>query len=106
VINSPVSTFRRRLLCATILWLLFWPVFRYIQLGDITGPKAFFWITGVLNYPVTAALFAFIDGTLAKSKLNRWWVFLASAAIAAASVPLYYDRVGFPLGVFTDAWLF
>lgn len=89
-----------------MLWLLFWPVFRLIQFGDITGAKAFFWITGIMNYPAAVALYIAIDGLLADRKISRWWVFIISAAIAAASVPFYYDRIGFPLGVFVDAWLY
>jgi len=105
-IQTFVSTFWRRLLTATILWLLFWPLLRFVQLGDITGAQAFFWITGVMNYPVAAAIFIAVDGVLASHSLSRWWVFIISATIAAASVPFYYDRIGFQLGVFVDAWLF
>jgi len=104
--HNLVSTSLRRLLLATVLWVLFWPTLRFIQLGDITGPHAFFWITGIMNYPVTAVIFSFADGLLDRFKLNPWIVFLTSALIASATVPLYYQRVGGTFGVFVDAFLF
>lgn len=94
------------MLTATLLWLLFWPVLRFLQLGDISAAKAFFWITGVLNYPVAISIYATIDGCLANRNISRWRVFWTGAAIAAASVPLCHDRIGFQLEVFVDAWLF
>jgi len=39
-----------------VLWVLFWPIFWFIKIGDITGPKSWFWIIGEMNYVVAAAM--------------------------------------------------
>lgn len=96
----------RRFALATVLWWVFWPLFYLIKLGDISGPQAFHWLIGVMNYPVVILVFAFADTILSWLKLRLWLVFTLSAAVAALSVPFYFHRVGFALGVFADAWLF
>jgi len=60
----------------------------------------------MMNYPVTAVIFSFADGILGRFNLNPWLIFLGSALIASATVPLYYQRVGGTFGVFVDAFLF
>lgn len=101
-----VTTFWRRLLLATILWVVFWPILWFFRLGDITGHNTFFWLIGEMNYPGAVLVFILVDRVLTRFGLRAWMVFLGSAAVAALSVPFYYHRLGFPLGVFLDAYLF
>lgn len=106
MISKMLTTSWRRLGLATVLWFIFWPTLWLIKTGDITGPQAFHWITGAMNYPVAILVFAFADTIFMWFKLKPWLIFLLSAVVAALSVPFYYHRVGFTLGVFTDAFLF
>jgi len=87
-------------------WALAWPIVYFFKLGDITGPKAWFWIIGELNYPVAAAAYVLIDGLLASSGVKPWHVFIISVLVIAACMPIYYPRWGFALGVSLDARLF
>lgn len=100
------ATFWRRLLVATLLWIVFWPLLWLIKIGDITGPKAFFWIVWALNYPAALLVFMLLDSLLVKTAMRLWMVFVGSAAVAALTVPFYHQRVGFRLGVPLEAFLF
>lgn len=106
LINRLTMTPGRRWVTATVLWLIFWPLLSYIQIGEITGYKMFFWLVGAMNYPAALVIFLIVDGLLDQFELNHWIIFVISCAIAGASVPLYHFRVGFPLGVYLDAYLF
>ena len=77
-----------------------------IKRGDITGPQAWFWIIGELNYPVVAVAYVLLDTLLIQSRLKPWMVFIASVLIIAACMPYYYERYGFVLGVSLEARLF
>ena len=105
-LHATVSTPRRRFFLATVLWIIFWPALRFIQLGDITGPQAFFWITGMMNYLVAAPLFSIADGIFSRFLSKPWLIFLACAIATGLTVPLYHQRVGNTFGVFVDAFLF
>jgi len=74
-----------------------------IKLGDITGPKAWFWIIGELNYPVVAVAYILLDTLLERLRLKPWMVFASSTLIIAACMPFYYERYGFTLGVTIEA---
>ena len=101
-----VGSFWRRFLLATVIWALAWPIVYFFKLGDITGPKAWFWIIGELNYPIAAAAYVLIDSILSGIVRKSWLVFLLAVAIIAACMPFYYARYGFVLGVSLDARLF
>jgi len=101
-----VSTFWRRFVLATLVWVLAWPLVYFFKLGDITGPKAWFWIIGELNYPVVAAAYVLIDGLLVSSGVRPWKVFVVAVLVIAVCMPMYYARWGFSLGVSLDARLF
>jgi len=47
--NSMIGTLVRRLLLGTVLWIAFWPILWFFRIGEITGPKAWFWIIGELK---------------------------------------------------------
>lgn len=99
------STFPRRLLVATVLWILFWPVFWYFRIGDITGPKSWFWIIGELNYPIAAISFSFINDMAEKAIKSGWKIFLLSAVVVAAAMPFFYKWFGFKMAVLLEAIL-
>lgn len=105
-LDSALETFWRRFVLATVLWLLAWPVFLFFKMGDITGPKAWFWIIGELNYPVAAAAYILIDGMLARSGLKPRTVFALSVMVILVCMPFYWQRFGFVLGVSLEARLF
>lgn len=101
-----VATFMRRFALASFLWVIAWPVVMYFERGDITGAQAWFWIIGVLNYPVAAVVYSLLDG-LVKSLIKKpWIVFLTTIAVISACMPFYYERYGFSLGVSIEARLF
>lgn len=101
-----ISTYKRRFALATVLWCIAWPVLMYFERGDITGPQAWFWIIGVLNYPVAAIVYSLLD-TLIKSFIGKpWVVFITTIAVISAGMPFYYDRYGFALGVSVEARFF
>lgn len=89
-----------------MLWVVSWPIFWFFRIGDITGPKAWFWIIGELNYPVVAVAYVLIDGMLARSGVRPTAVFLVAIATIAVCLPFYYHRFGFVLGVSLEARLF
>jgi len=97
------NTFLKRFLWATLLWAVFWPVFWFIRIGDITGPKAWFWIIGELNYPVVAVAYALLDSIINKFGMKPWMVFISAVGLIALAMPFYYQRYGFALGVTIEA---
>jgi len=105
-LDSIMATFKGRFLIATIVWVVFWPALWFIRLGDITGPKAWFWIIGELNYPIVAIAYWLIDDRLVRAGLKPWWVLAVGMLLIAAVMPFYYHRYGFALGVSLEARLF
>jgi len=97
------STFTRRLLVATVLWVLFWPIFWFIKIGDITGPKSWFWIIGEMNYPIAVFCFHAIDGMVEKALKEGWKIFLLTTAVVAAAMPFLYKWFGFKMAVLLEA---
>lgn len=97
------SAFWKRFLIATLLWLVFWPILWFIKIGEITGPKAWFWIIGELNYPVVAVAYFLIDGLLKSIGMKPWVIFSVTIGIIAVCMPFYYQRYGFALGVTLEA---
>ncbi len=91
---------------ATVLWIVFWPILWFIRIGEITGPKAWFWIVGELNYPFAVAAFLLADGLLVRTKLKPWWVFSGSVIFVALFMLFFYGRGGFSFGVLAEAFLF
>ena len=104
--ESVTPSFWQRFILATLLWVLAWPIVYFFKMGDITGPKAWFWIIGELNYPVVAVAYILIDRLLATSGLKPWTVFTLAVLVIAVCMPFYYQRFGFTLGVSLDARLF
>lgn len=100
IVNSLV----KRFLFASVLWFLAWPILYYIKLGEITGPKAWFWIIGELNYPVVAIAYLLIDSALNLWLGRRpWLVFGSTVLIIGLCMPFYYQKYGFALGVTIEA---
>ena len=93
----------RRFLLASVLWVLFWPIFWFIKLGEITGPKAWFWIVGELSYPFAAVAYLLLDSVIQHSRLKPWMTFAAAALIVAVCMPTFYQRFGFAWGVSVEA---
>jgi len=98
-----LDTIYKRFFLATLIWLVFWPILWFIKIGDITGPKAWFWIIGELSYPVVAVAYVLIDGILKSLGAKPWMVFAGTLAIIAVCMPFYYQRYGFALGVSLEA---
>lgn len=92
-----------RFLTASIVWLIFWPTLWFFKLGDITGPKAWFWIVGELSYPVVAMAYLALDFLLARLGVKPIGVFLGALLVIVALMPFYYERYGFALGVSIEA---
>jgi len=90
-------------LLASTLWFISWPILYFFKLGEITGPSAWFWIIGELNYPVVALAYLLIDSLLKSFGLKPWMVFAGTVAVIAIAMPHYYDRYGFALGVSIEA---
>jgi len=105
-VNSLLSTFWRRFIFASVLWAISWPILWFFKIGDITGPKAWFWVIGELSYPIAAAAYLLLDGLLANSGLKPWQVFAVAVVIITACMPVYYQHIGFVLGVSLHARLF
>lgn len=101
-----INTLVRRVVSGTVLWLVFWPVLWFFRIGDITGPKAWFWIIGELNYPF--GLLAYILADLAISRFTaRPLVIFSGSVIAVILFMLFfYERYGFTFGVVAEARLF
>ena len=101
-----INTLVRRVVSGTLLWLVFWPVLWFFRIGDITGPKAWFWIIGELNYPF--GLLAYILADLAISRFTaRPLVIFSGSVIAVILFMLFfYERYGFTFGVVAEARLF
>lgn len=98
-----LSSFWKRFLIASLLWAVFWPILWFIKIGDITGPKAWFWIVGELSYPVVAVAYYLLDGLFNSLGMKPWIIFTVSIAIIAVCMPFYYERYGFALGVTLEA---
>jgi hypothetical protein len=98
-----VSTIYRRFLLASILWIAFWPTLWFIKIGEITGPKAWFWIVGELSYPVVAVVYVLIDKLLKNLGLKPWQIFMGAIATITVAMPFYYEKYGFALGVTLEA---
>ena len=86
-----------------MLWFVSWPVIYFIKLGEVFGPKAWFWIIGVINYPVIAVAYWIVDGLVDNKRLKPWMVFCLSVLLIAAATPFYFERYGFSLGVTLEA---
>ena len=101
-----INTLVRRVVSGTVLWLFFWPVLWFFRIGDITGPKAWFWVIGELNYPF--GLLAYILADLAISRFTaRPLVIFSGSVIAVILFMLFfYERYGFTFGVVAEARLF
>lgn len=93
----------KRFFLASMLWLISWPVLYFIKLGEITGPKAWFWIIGELNFPVVAVVYIGMDTLLSRMGLKPWMTFTATVLLIAVCMPFYYERYGFALGVTIEA---
>ena len=93
----------KRFLLASALWIVFWPILWFIKIGDITGPKAWFWIVGELSYPVVAIVYLLLDSMLKEFGLKPWLVFTVALALITVAMPFYYERYGFALGVTIEA---
>ena len=91
---------------ASLLWFVSWPILYYFKLGEITGPKAWFWIVGALNYPVAAVVYLFVDNILKSLGTKAWLVFVLAVMLIAIAMPFYYDRYGFALGITLEARYF
>ena len=98
-----VTTVYRRFAIATILWIAFWPIFWFIKIGDITGPKAWFWIVGELSYPVVAIVYVLLDSMLKSFGLKPWGIFAGAILLITLAMPFYYEKYGFALGVTIEA---
>lgn len=88
---------------ATVLWILFWPIFWFIKIGDITGAKSWFWIIGELNYPIAAFCFHTIDGMVQKAIKVTWKIFVLTTLAVVAVMPFLYKWVGFKMAVLLEA---
>lgn len=97
------STVYRRFLLASLLWVAFWPILWYIKIGDITGPKAWFWIVGQLSYPVVAMVYLLIDNLLKNLGMKPRVIFWGAVAAITMAMPFYYQKYGFALGVTLEA---
>ena len=93
----------KRFALASGLWLLAWPLLYFVKIGEITGPKAWFWIVGELNYPVIAIVFVLLDSVFQSWGMKPWIVFAASILIICVGMPFYYQHYGFALGVSIEA---
>jgi len=98
-----VNTVYRRFALASILWLVFWPIFWFIKIGDITGPKAWFWIVGELSYPVVAVVYLLLDSLLRSFEMKPLTIFFATLFVIILAMPFYYEKYGFALGVTIEA---
>jgi len=98
-----VNTVYRRFALASILWLVFWPILWFIKIGDITGPKAWFWIVGELNYPVVAIVYLILDHVFKGFGMRPWAIFSAAILLIVLAMPFYYEKYGFALGVTIEA---
>ncbi len=98
-----LSSFWKRFAVATVIWLVFWPVLWFVKIGEITGPKAWFWIVGELNYPVVAVAYWLLDGLFKSFGMKPWAIFTLSIVLIVVAMPFYYQRYGFALGVTLEA---
>ena len=93
----------QRFLYANLLWFVSWPILYYFKLGEITGPKAWFWIIGEINYPVVAIAYFLLDSLCVRIGMKSIYTFVVSIAIIAICMPYYYQRFGVALGVTKEA---
>lgn len=98
-----LNTVYKRFLLATVLWVVFWPILWYVKIGDITGPKAWFWIVGQLSYPVVAVAYVLLDNLLKHFNMKPWVIFTGAVLVIVLVMPFYYERYGFALGVTLEA---
>jgi len=104
--NSMISTFPRRLMFGTVLWIVFWPILWFFRIGDITGPKAWFWIIGELNYPFGLISFVIADLLISRSTVKPIVIFSGSVIAVTLFMLYFYSRYGFTFGVVAEARLF
>jgi len=97
------QTLFRRFLLTSVLWTVFWPILWFIKIGDITGPKAWFWIIGELSYPIVAIVYIILDLTLKHLGARPWVIFTVAVLLIVIAMPFYYERYGFTLGVTLEA---
>lgn len=100
------ATVWRRLIPATVLWIVFWPTLWFFRIGEITGAKAWFWIVGELNYPFAVMVFLLVDGVLVRFGLRPVTVFCGNVIGVALFMLVFYSRGGFSFGVLAEAFLF
>jgi len=101
-----INTIVRRLLLGTVLWIVFWPVLWFIRIGDITGPKAWFWIIGELNYPFGLLVFLIADPVISRISAKPLVIFTGSVITVTLFMLFFYSRYGFTFGVVAEARLF
>jgi len=101
-----ISTLWRRIVLGSVLWFAFWPIFWFFRIGEITGPKAWFWIIGQLNYPFALLIFYLIDGAIAKFNPRPVAIFFGSVVAVVIFMLVFYPRGGFSFGVLAEAILF
>ena len=104
--KAALESFWIRLLLATILWFVFWPLYGYLRTGVVFGPKAFFWTVGAFNYPVTWLVFIAADQLCSHFRLRSWLVFFASVLIVCVFMFFFFPRGGFSMGALLSGILF
>jgi len=101
-----ISTLWRRIALGTVLWIVFWPTLWFIRTGEITGPKAWFWIIGELNYPFALLVYYSADSFVRKFNPQPFVAFFSGVAAVVLFMLLFYPRGGFSFGVLAEAVLF
>lgn len=99
ILNSQL----KRFLLASLIWFVAWPILYYFKIGEITGPKAWFWIVGELSYPIVAIAYYLLDSACVRLGMKPHYVFLMSITVIAICMPYYYQHYGFALGVTIEA---
>ncbi len=101
-----IDTLVRRIILGTVLWIAFWPILWFFRIGDITGPKAWFWIIGELNYPFGLIAFVIADLAISRVTVKPLVIFVGSVAAVALFMLYFYSRYGFTFGVVVEARFF
>ena len=101
-----INTLVRRVVSGTVLWLVFWPVLWFFRIGDITGPKAWFWIIGELNYPFGLLAYILADFAISRFTARPLVIFSGSVIAVILFMLFFYERYGFTFGVVAEARLF
>ena len=104
--NPLIGTLVRRLILGTVLWIAFWPILWFFRIGDITGPKAWFWIIGELNYPFGLLAYTIADMAISRVSVKPLVIFGGSVVAVALFMLYFYSRYGFTFGVVAEARLF